>query len=139
MTIHNALQTLLVGLLCVAWSLSSPAQTSLPATARKPPASEIPASPAKKKQTSGPFHGKLKALNLDAKSITMGTRTFYTSSATKITKHGKPAMLKDGVVGETVSGFFQTAEGGQMVLKSLRFGPKVAEEETPKKKSSAER
>ena len=69
----------------------------------------------------------------------MGTRTFYTSSATKITKHGKPATLKDGVVGETVSGFFQTAEGGQMVLKSLRFGPKVAEEETHKKKSSAER
>ena len=96
-----------------------------------PPAA---AQPAKKKQTAGPFHGRLKAVDPAARTITMGTRTFHVTPDTKMTKDGKPATLKDAVVGEMVSGYFKTAENGNLVLSTLRFGPKPVGEEPSKKK-----
>lgn len=92
------------------------------------------AQPVKKKQTAGPFHGRLKAVDHAARTITMGTRTFHVTPDTKMTKAGRPATLKDAVVGEMVSGYFKTAENGHLVLSTLRFGPKPAGEETSKKK-----
>ncbi|HWQ92253.1 MAG TPA: hypothetical protein VN673_11320, partial [Clostridia bacterium] len=84
---------------------------------------ETPAS-ARKKQAAGPFHGKLKAIDRAKGTLVMGTRTFQVTAQTKITKHGKSATLADGVIGESVSGYFKTSEDGKLALSSLRFGPK---------------
>src|SRR5438093_7713764 len=75
--------------------------------------------PAHAKQTTGPFHGKLAAVDKSAKSITVGKRTFYITSETKINKAGKPATLDDGVVGEEASGGFKTADDGKLVVTKL--------------------
>jgi hypothetical protein len=84
------------------------------------PATTAPA----KKQTAGPFHGRLKAIDRTAGTIAMGTRTFHVTGSTKITKDGKPATLAEGAVGEMVSGYFKTSEDGKLTLSTLRFGPK---------------
>ena len=77
------------------------------------------------KQTSGPFHGNLAAKDDVAKTITVGKRTFYVTSETKIFKAGKPATFKDAVVGEPVGGGFKTADDGRLVLTKVTFGPKT--------------
>lgn len=107
-----------------------PTPPSSPAT----PKSSADAAPAKKKQTSGPFHGKLAALDKAAGTITVGKRTFKVVSTTKITKGTGPATLNDGVIGEPASGYFKTGADGQMTLVSLRFGPKPGTE--PGKKAA---
>ena len=105
-----------------AFGLASPS----PAAERPSPQPKAvqEAPPAKKKQTSGPFHGKLAALDRQAATITVGKRTFQVVASTKITKAGKAATLNDGVLGETASGYFRMNEEGKLVLASLRFGPK---------------
>jgi hypothetical protein len=80
--------------------------------------------PTAGKQTSGPFHGKLAALDKAAKTITVGKRTFQVTSSTKIFKAGNPATLNDGVVGEVCSGGFKTDESGRLVATKVTFGPK---------------
>lgn len=85
----------------------------------KPPATATP------KQRSGPFHGKLKSVNLASRSFVMGQRTFHVNEKTRMVKGGKPATLRDAVVGENVSGAFRTADDGKLVCVTLRFGPKV--------------
>jgi hypothetical protein len=51
-----------------------------------------------KKSGVTPFHGKLKAVDTTAKTITVGELTIQITSDTKISKAGKPATLEDGVV-----------------------------------------
>src|SRR5258708_35790873 len=86
------------------------AQSTNKATAEKKAAPQTADTTNTDKSTKGgPFHGKLGALDKVAKTITVGKRTFQITSATKIKKAGKPAMLEDGVVGETVSGYVKPA------------------------------
>jgi len=89
---------------------------------------------AKKKQGAGPFHGKLASVDKVAKTVTVGQRTFQVTSATKISKGGKPATLDDGVVGDEIGGYFKTGEDGKLNATSLRFGPKPAAGTEEKKK-----
>jgi hypothetical protein len=105
------------------------ATTNKPAATTTAPAASQEVKKASK-QTSGPFHGNLVAKDDVAKSITVGKRTFYVTSDTKIFKAGKPATLKDAVVGEAVGGGFKTADGGRLVLTKVTFGPKT-ETKTP--------
>lgn len=77
-----------------------------------------------KKEGRIPFHGKLAAVDKNAKTITVGERTFQITSETKLSKSGKPATLDDGVVGEEVAGNYQKADDGKLHAKSVRFGAK---------------
>ena len=89
-----------------------------------------------KKKSGYPFHGKLAAVDLTAKTLQVGKSTYHITSETKITKGGHPATLADGVVGEPVSGYVEPPEGDKKVLRSARFGPKAEEKGAEKKKKA---
>jgi hypothetical protein len=86
------------------------------------------------KRSTIPFHGKLKAVDHTAKTISVGETTIQVTSETKITKAGKPATLADGVVGEDVSGAYKKSEEGKVTALSVRFGPKPEKSEAGEKK-----
>ena len=91
------------------------------------PAPAAPASPEAKTK-SGPFHGKLSAVDKVKKTITLegkSKRTFEITSETKLTKNSKPATLDDAVIGEDVGGYYTKSADGKMVAKSIRFGAKA--------------
>ena len=90
--------------------------------------------PAAKKQTAGPFHGKLAGVDKTAKTITVGKRTFHITSESKISKLGKPATLEAAVVGEEVSGYIKTGDDGKLVATTVHLGPKAETKNSQTKK-----
>jgi hypothetical protein len=100
--------------------------TNTPAAEKKPATSKKESKP----KEAHPFHGKLAAVDTTAKTITIGQSVYLITSATKITKSGKPATLADAVVGEKVSGHAKPGDDGKMVATSLKLG----EEKADKKK-----
>ena len=125
-----------VGLLAVAIA-AMPAQ--LLAQSTNKPAADTKAAVKKdttaKKKQAHPFHGKLAAVDKVAKTIKVGESIYQITSETKITKAGKPATLEDGVVGEPVSGYVKPTGDGKMTATMVRFGAKVEEPGTDKKKN----
>ena len=118
-------------------SASAQTQTNKPSGDRKSSSSSLSAaSSSEKKQTAGPFHGKLIALDKTAKTITVGKRTFHVTPETKIIKNEKPATINDGVVDDVVSGYFKTSSDGKLTLTTLRFGPKTDSKTAEKKKKA---
>ncbi len=92
----------------------------------------VPADKAEKKGPKTlPFRGKIMAVDVAAKVITVGERKFHVTPTTRFMKAGKPATLADATVGEEVGGAYRE-EGGKLELSSLRIGPKPAE--VPKEK-----
>jgi hypothetical protein len=89
-----------------------------------------------KKHEVLPFHGKLAAVDTNAMTLTVGTRTFEITSDTKISKADKPATLADGVVGEMVGGAYKKGTDGKLTATSIRFGLKS--EVKKKKKANAD-
>jgi len=89
---------------------------------------------ATKSKAAHPFHGKLAAVDKIAKTIKVGESVYQITSATKITKDGKPATLEDGVVGEPVSGYVKPTEDGKMAATTVRFGAKADDKGGSKKK-----
>ena len=77
-----------------------------------------------RKPGATPFHGKLKAVDIAARTITVGERTIQITSDTKIFKAGQPAALEDGVVGEEVGGAYRKTADGKLDATMVRFGPK---------------
>jgi hypothetical protein len=102
------------------------------APAREKKTTKESASP---KSSKMPFHGKLKALDKVAKTLSVGEQTLHITAATIITRGDKPATLEDGVVGEVVSGSYLKGEDGKLTVNKLRFGPKPG---TPVKTAPAE-
>lgn len=98
--------------------------------------SEKPAAEKKEKAKPAvtPFHGKLKAIDKTAKTITVGEHTIQITSETKITKDGKPATLDEGVTDEMVAGAYKKADDGTLHATSIRFGAKAEEPKKEKKK-----
>jgi len=90
-------------------------------------ASSSQTTPAPKKHDTPPFHGKLSAVDVSAKTLTVGKLTLQVTSNTKITKDGQPATLSDGVVGQHVSGSYQKTADGKLNAVSVHFGPKGGE------------
>jgi hypothetical protein len=87
-----------------------------------------------------PFHGKIKAVDKDAMTISVGERTFAITSETKITKDNVPATLSDAVVGEMVGGAYKKSAGGKLSATSVHLGLKPGEakpESAPKKKKKS--
>jgi hypothetical protein len=78
-----------------------------------------------------PFHGRLKAIDNSAKTISLANETIQINSETMITKSAKPATLEDGVVGDEVSGSYRKDADGKLNAVSLRFAPKPPAEPNP--------
>lgn len=108
-----------------------------PATAEaaKPETSKAAPSKGDKAGRAIPFKGKLDSKS--ASSITVGARTFEVSSETKFVKAGKDkgVTLTDGEVGQDVAGSYRD-EGGKLVAKMIRFGPKPEVSEADKKEKA---
>jgi hypothetical protein len=75
-----------------------------------------------KKPHSLPFHGKLKAVDNNGKTISVGERTFQVTSETKIMKDDKPALLADGVVDQPVTGAYLASADGKLNATTINFG-----------------
>jgi Cu/Ag efflux protein CusF len=99
------------------------------------------AAPKKKASANRvvPFHGKLKAIDNSAKTISIGNETIQITSETKITKLAKPAMLEDGAVGDEVAGSYRKDADGKWMAVSLRFGPKPPPEPDADKTNKAKK
>ena len=99
------------------------------------PASPNQTAPAKpKKHNNPPFHGKLSAVDTNAKTLTVGALTLQVTPDTKITKDGQPATLLDGVVGQPVSGSYKKTNDGKLNAVTVHFGARSWEKQ--KKESS---
>ena len=89
------------------------------------PAASGQTTQPKLKKTSPPFHGKLKAVDAAAKTLSVGTLILQVTPDTKITKDGNPASLTDGVVGEPVSGNYKKSDDGKLTALTVHFGAKA--------------
>jgi hypothetical protein len=100
-----------------------PAQAADNTNAQARPGTPVKSEPTtvEKSTKAIPFHGKLAAKSEN--TITVGTRVFEVTQATKITKDGKPATLADGEFGKEVAGQYWQRDG-KLVAKSIRLGPK---------------
>lgn len=122
-------------------SLLATAMIVLPVVARAQNANADASAPTEttpkaKKHHLIPFRGKLVAVDVEAKTLKVGKRTFQITSETKILKDGEPATLTDGVIGERVRGAYMKTDDDKLEVVTLHFGAKNA----PKhKKPSADK
>ena len=86
-----------------------------------------------------PFRGKVSAVDKTAKTITLDGkekgRTFQITSGTKITKDGKPAVLDDVTVGESVRGVAKENATGKLEAVTLKVGALAGNPKPNEKKS----
>jgi hypothetical protein len=132
-------RTIMAGLMTAALlaATSTPAQTTNKTPAKKKSEKKETGKDSEKK-AAHPFHGKLAAVDKNAKTITVGKSVYQVTSATRIKKNGKDATLEDGVVGEEVSGYAKPMDDGKMAASSLTFGAKP-EGKGPEKKKEKEK
>ncbi len=87
--------------------------------------SDVPVAKEKaSKKGTGPFNGKVAAVDTAAKSVTIGKRTFKITSETKVTN----GSLAAANVGDKVGGAFKTADDGSLVATTIWFGSKPGAE-----------
>ena len=104
---------------------------------------EKAAQPAKPehKQRAVAFHGKVKAVDKVAKTVTVEgkekDRTVQVTSETKITRDGKPAVFDALAVGESVGGRAKENAGGKLEALSLSVGAKPEKPKPHGKKPDA--
>ncbi len=77
-----------------------------------------------KKHEHPMFNGKLVAVDTNAMTLTVGEHTFEISSETIITKDGAPAILSDGVVGETAGGAYKKEADGKLTRRASTLAEK---------------
>jgi hypothetical protein len=90
------------------------------------PAQTTPA-PVKPKKQGSVFRGTVSAVDTNAMTLTVETRTFDITSETKITKGGEPATLSDIVTGDKVTGAYKKSEDGKLDATTIRDGKKKKE------------
>jgi hypothetical protein len=94
-------------------------------------------TPAKHSKHGAPFHGTLDAVDTNAMTLTVGSRTFEITSETRIMKDDKPAILAEGVVGQPVSGYYKPADDGtNLNASSVYFGKHAKAKAKAKKKTT---
>ena len=85
-----------------------------------------------------PFRGKISAVDKTTKTITLEgkekSRTFQITSASKITKDGKPAVMDDVIVGQTVGGLAKETAAGKWEVVTLNIGAKAGKAKDAEKK-----
>ena len=93
---------------------------------------------AEGKQKQMPFRGKVSAVDKTSKTVTLEgkekSRTFQITSATKITKDGKPAVMDDVLVGQSVGGSAKETAAGKWEVVTLNLGAKVGKAKDAEKK-----
>ena len=103
----------------------------------KDKSTQAPKSENRAKQL--PFRGKVSAVDKTAKTITLAGkekgRTFQITSGTKITKDGKPAVLDDVTVGESVRGVAKENPTGKLEIVTLKVGALAGNPKPNEKKS----
>jgi hypothetical protein len=107
----------------VATSPQLQAQTTNKAPAEKKSSTEKKES-ATKNQKALPFTGNIVTLDKNARTLTIGKRTFLVTSETKIFKSDKPATFADGAVGDYVTGSYKKTDDGKLIANSVYFGGK---------------
>ncbi|HEV2692455.1 MAG TPA: DUF5666 domain-containing protein [Verrucomicrobiae bacterium] len=119
------------------FSLVAAGLVAVPATGRADDASKTnstaAAAPVAKKK-HGQFHGSVTAVDAAAMTLTVNAETIDVTSATIITKAGKPAVLSDIVVGDMVKGAYKKDDAGKMDASTITAGEKP----TKKKKKTAD-
>ena len=120
---------LIAAIACVAANLHA-------ADAAKDNSAPAPKPETKVKQM--PFRGKVGAVDATAKTITLEGketgRVFQVTSATKISKDGKPAVLADVTLGEAVGGLAKENAAGKWEIVTLRIGARPGKEKPSEKK-----
>ena len=91
-----------------------------------------------RKQKQMPFRGKVGAVDKVAKTVTLEgkekSRTFQVTLATKITNEGKPGVMDDVVVGQTVGGLAKQNATGKLEIVTLNIGAKPGKTKDAEKK-----
>ena len=88
------------------------------------PVAEAKAKAPRKRPDVTPFHGKLKAVDESAKTISVQNLTIQITPETRMDKNGVPATLADGVAGEIVSGGYRKTAEGNLVATVVHLGPR---------------
>jgi hypothetical protein len=86
-------------------------------------------APDKTAARARPVSGKIEAVDKTMKTLTLSgekKQVLQVTSATIITKAGKPAIFDDATVGEEIGGSV-VEESGKLILRSLRVGSKPGE------------
>src|SRR5262245_45882837 len=65
---------------------------------------KTPVKKDKEEKSAHAFHGKVKAVDKNARSISVGKSIYYVSAETRIQRGEKPATLESAVAGEEVRG-----------------------------------
>ncbi|MBN2506032.1 MAG: hypothetical protein JXQ71_05000 [Verrucomicrobia bacterium] len=123
---HIILAVLALGVLC-----GSPIHGRAGGAVDTPPAGQ-----AEKKAKFRPFHGTVKTVDPDGKTITLqGNRAqqFAISTNTVIRKNGQPATLDSIATGDKVGGRARQTADGKWEAVTLNLGSKAAKE--PPRKS----
>lgn len=114
-------------LIVVALVLGGSLSAGIAAAAQGSMESSQASAPAKSAKAF-PFRGKISAVDLSAKTITLPgkekNRVFQVTGETKIVKDGKPSTLESAKVGDEVGGRALAASDGKLDLVALRIGPK---------------
>jgi Cu/Ag efflux protein CusF len=107
----------LMGLLAVCM-IGTPVQSRAQATNALPPGF------IKIDKDRFPFHGKIKAIDKEAKTITVKNDTIQITPETIITRRNKPITLADAAPGETVDGTYRKGADGKLKAVDLLFPPR---------------
>lgn len=98
---------------------------ALPVLSHAQDSTNAPAAAPVKSKRGLVFRGTVSAIDTNAMTLTVETRTFNITSETKIKKDGEPATLDEGVVGEPVSGAYKTGDDGKLNATTVHFGGKA--------------
>ncbi len=135
---HRILKPMKMTLKTILFSFAAAAILALPALSYAQDAdtsSTTATKPTKHSKHGAPFHGTLDAVDTNAMTFTVGSRTFGISSETRIMKDDQPAILADGVVGQPVSGYYKPSDDGtNLIASSVYFGKHAKAKAKAKKK-----
>jgi Domain of unknown function (DUF5666) len=119
--VKTAILTLLASAIIAAPTVSR-AQDTTNAPATLDQSTNAPVKP--KKHSGLVFRGTASAVDTNAMTLTVETRTFVITSETKITKNGEPAVLSDIVVGDKVAGAYKKSDDGKLNATTIHDGKK---------------
>ena len=127
-------KSIVLAVLTAAMFFTDPATRA--AEGAKDKSAQTPKPEGKQKQM--PFRGKVSAVDKTAKTVTLEgkekSRTFQITSATKITKAGKPAVIDDVIVGQTVGGLAKETAAGKWEVVTLNIGANAGKAKDAEKK-----
>jgi predicted extracellular nuclease len=133
-----------IGSVCAAiLALCMPVNAQLTPATKTSPSPRPAASPAAKVATRPmPFHGKVSAVDQNAKTFTVAgkqaSRVFKVTENTTITKAGAPATMADIAQNEVARGSYLRNADGTLEAKTVRIGPRTeAEKKARKSKKGA--